>query len=481
MTKEELLQRLSDIEWDDFEVKEAQTKLPENVWETVSAFSNTSGGWVVFGIKQRGKRFEVQGVENGEKTESDFLNILRNGQKFNTKIFPKCKKYDIDGKLVLAFFVESSKKKPVYFNNPINSFVRSGSGDRRADESEVAAMFRDQSFGVRSEMTIDGTSLADIKDDSFNSYRNHIINFNPEFPFRSLPLEDFCESIGVTKEGKLTYGSLLMFGKRMSVQRHVDNFWIDYLEIPGTSYTDAAVRYTYRMPEQDNLWDYYETLIQRLRLHVDAPFMAGPDGFSPDDNSQLYALREGLVNMEAHADYFSPMHCTIRVYDNRIEFQNPGRFMRDMETLREVIKSNPRNPSIIKFFRYAKLGENAGYGIHKMVGWEQLTGEKVTFCTDIDSSVITYYRPKVGGRNEGSTTPVTTPITTPVTTPVLRTEEKIIQIVRSTPNITRAEIGKICGISINGVRYYIDKLRRAGRLEWEGNSRTGRWVIKRES
>ena len=175
--------------------------------------------------------------------------------------------------------------------------------------------------------------------------------------------------------------------------------------------------------------------------------------------------------MEAHADFFSPMHCTIRVYDNRIEFQNPGRFMRDMKTLREVIKSNPRNPSIIKFFRYAKLGENAGYGIHKMMGWEQLTGEKVTFDSDIDSSTVTYYRPKIGAKNGGSTTPVTTP--------VLSTDEKIIQIIRVTPNITRAEIGEILGMTVNGVRYYIDKLRKAERLEWEGNSRTGRWVIKK--
>ena len=149
MTKEELLQRLTDIEWDDFEVKEAQNKLPNNVWETVSAFSNTSGGWIVFGVKQKGKRFEVQGVENGEKTESDFLNILRNGQKFNTKMHPKCKKYYIDGKLVLAFFVESSKVKPIYFGNPINTFIRSGSGDRQADETEISAMMRDQAFGVR--------------------------------------------------------------------------------------------------------------------------------------------------------------------------------------------------------------------------------------------------------------------------------------------------------------------------------------------
>lgn len=39
--KAELILRLKDIEWDDSEVKGAQNKLPDNVWETVSAFSST--------------------------------------------------------------------------------------------------------------------------------------------------------------------------------------------------------------------------------------------------------------------------------------------------------------------------------------------------------------------------------------------------------------------------------------------------------
>lgn len=55
MTKEELTARLQDIEWDDFEVKEAKNELPKNIWETVSAFSNASGGWIILGIRQRGK------------------------------------------------------------------------------------------------------------------------------------------------------------------------------------------------------------------------------------------------------------------------------------------------------------------------------------------------------------------------------------------------------------------------------------------
>jgi len=59
MDRVELLNRLSDIEWDDFEVKEARFELPKNIWETVSSFSNGAGGWVVLGVSQHNKIFDV--------------------------------------------------------------------------------------------------------------------------------------------------------------------------------------------------------------------------------------------------------------------------------------------------------------------------------------------------------------------------------------------------------------------------------------
>ncbi|EFC75762.1 MAG: hypothetical protein KIC64_05650 [Prevotella buccae] len=86
MAKEGLLRKLLDIGWDDFERKVAQHKQPKDVSTTVSAFSNTSGEWIVFGIKQRGKAVWNTGSEQWEKMKSDFLNTLCNGQKFNMRL-----------------------------------------------------------------------------------------------------------------------------------------------------------------------------------------------------------------------------------------------------------------------------------------------------------------------------------------------------------------------------------------------------------
>ena len=134
MKKAELITRLEDIEWEDFEVKEAKSEIPKNSWETVSAFSNTAGGWLVFGVNKTGKSYKIIGVSNPEKIEQDFTTVLRNGSKFNRKITVKSKKCNFNGKTVLAFYIsqQSPREKPVYFNSQKNTFIRTASGDQRA-------------------------------------------------------------------------------------------------------------------------------------------------------------------------------------------------------------------------------------------------------------------------------------------------------------------------------------------------------------
>ena len=139
MTREELVARLHDIEWEDFEVKKAKSELPKTIWETVSAFANTSGGWIVLGVEQKGKQFEVSGVDNIEKLEQDFHGTARS-TKFNQIISARSTRFEIEGKNVLLFYIPEVEMKPVYFNNPSNTFIRMGSGDQRATEGEIRAM-----------------------------------------------------------------------------------------------------------------------------------------------------------------------------------------------------------------------------------------------------------------------------------------------------------------------------------------------------
>lgn len=167
MTKEDLLDKLNGVEWNDFEAKEAKNEVPKSSWETVSAFYNSYDGWTVFGVEEKrsgGKStFEVQGVDNAERVEQDFVGVLRSNSKFYQRISVQTAKFDIDTKTVLAFYIPMSEYKPVYIGIPNNTYIRVGSGDQRATEYEIRAMQRDQAFKKNNEAVFDSSLLLSCK------------------------------------------------------------------------------------------------------------------------------------------------------------------------------------------------------------------------------------------------------------------------------------------------------------------------------
>ncbi|HAH62477.1 MAG TPA: hypothetical protein DCL73_10315, partial [Treponema sp.] len=401
LSRSSLLSRLSSIEWDDFEVKPARTELPKNIWETVSAFANTTGGWIILGVEQRGTKrnadFEITGVDEPEKLEQDFTTALRSDGKFNVPVVVDCSKYDFDGKTVLGFYIHLSEHKPVYFNSLQNTFVRSGSGDQRANEYEINAMYRDQAFGTMSAKPVPGTSAADLNTATYQRYRRYLSEYNNPLPYNKMSDDDFNRKLEIVKDGQLTYGGLLMFGNQQAIIDRFSDFHLDFLEIPGNSYAEAKTRYTYRIDEQENLWEYYFVMMQRLRIYVNSSYHIDTMGFGHEESPELEALREALVNMLMHADYFSPMKSRIRVFNNRIEFENPGNFPRPVEELLQVDITIPRNPVIARLFRCTKLCENAGYGFDKMLSWKKLTGYDVDFENRTDACKTIFWRTEKTG------------------------------------------------------------------------------------
>ena len=219
MDKKELFDRLEELEWEDFEVKAAKTSIPKSSFETVSAFSNTNGGWLVFGISQFGKTFKITGVEDTEKIEQDFTTVLR-GDKFNQKIRVRCEKYNLDGKTVLAFYVPASEHKPIYFNSRKNTFIRTGSGDQRATDAEIDAIYRDSAFGLKDKELTDFT--VDVLDKkTIIDYRTYLEKVNPEHRYNKLSNDELLEKLQVVVDGKVTIGGLLVFGNEDNINRLV--------------------------------------------------------------------------------------------------------------------------------------------------------------------------------------------------------------------------------------------------------------------
>ncbi len=62
LNENQLRKALGSGEWNDVEFKEARHEVPKSAFETVSAFANTKGGWLVFGVRQALNGYEVSGV-----------------------------------------------------------------------------------------------------------------------------------------------------------------------------------------------------------------------------------------------------------------------------------------------------------------------------------------------------------------------------------------------------------------------------------
>lgn len=128
--------------------------------------------------------------------------------------------------------------------------------------------------------------------------------------------------------------------------------------------------------------------------HVNIPFRL--KGMLRDENQpQVGAIREALVNLLMHADYYSNAKPRIRVLSDRIEFFNPGALSKDIKYILKEEFSMPRNNTIARIFRTIRLSENIGSGFHKIfTGWTAYYQRKPVVEGDFDYYKIVFYLEK---------------------------------------------------------------------------------------
>lgn len=121
MDLETLLQRINLGEDQEIEFKSADGGLPNNVWETVSAFANTDGGYIVLGVSEGKGGLAISGVRKPEVLLKNFWDNHNNSQKLNNPICinsdVQILKVEANNLLVIKVPRATRTQRPLYINN----------------------------------------------------------------------------------------------------------------------------------------------------------------------------------------------------------------------------------------------------------------------------------------------------------------------------------------------------------------------------
>ena len=383
MEKAKLIARLEGYEWNDIEFKEARHAVPKNAYETVSAFANTEGGHLVFGVRQSGDDFEVVGVLAVDKVQSDFLSTLRQSNKISVILDVKEELHRHGDAELLVFHVPEAGRaeKPVYLEGNINrSFVRRGGSDIRCSVKERDRFLVDAAPERFDSRVIERDPDTAFDSDSVRWYRNTYERRPGNRSHADLSDLDFLDEMGllVERDGRRmpTRAAVLLFGCNAAFRQLLPRPVVDCQRFTlSRDKAEAGPRWIDRTVLDENLIRTWRALIDWYERFAEHPFRIDPATLQRDDTPPDYlAYRESLVNLLIHQDYSDQgRKAAVRHYADQTVFWNPGDAFTSATDLLEPGEKEVRNPRIVTAFRRIGLSENAGWGLRDVFrNWQQL-------------------------------------------------------------------------------------------------------------
>lgn len=226
------------------EFKESLFELPDDLWETYSAFANTEGGEIVLGVKQNreNETFSLVGVQDQNDLIAKFWNKVRNREYVSRDVmlYDGVSPVTVNGfKLIIIRVPKASREeKPVRVrtkkSKELKPFIRRGEGDYPATDEDLRLMQYDSvpSADRKALSEFDETSLCEK---TIRRYRALFNSARPQSPWVSDSDTDFLYHIGALSKdayGSLhpTQASLFAFGHEYEITRYSPSFLLDYRE-----------------------------------------------------------------------------------------------------------------------------------------------------------------------------------------------------------------------------------------------------------
>lgn len=359
------------------EYKKGTGNLPSDFWRTYSAFSNTRGGEVVFGVTETDKfNYKITGVKNILRYKEQLLNDLNNQKKvsYNSVTENDISEIEVGDKKLLKVRIDEAPyyKKPVYINNRINSaYKRLADANQLLTEEEIRYYYANSQDFTDNEILEDFT-IEDLNIDDIRKYRE-TISSKSEIDYNSMDDVEFLKKIGAYQPKRIkgsrkyypTKGCLLFFGKYNAILELYPKFQLDYFRKNSNiqpKWSDRVSTGDMNFPEM-NIYSFYNAVLPKLYQNIEDKFIQNEEMERTSYVSDMRsAVREAFINMLMHAYYGEDSRLVVTAYNDYFEFYNPGEMRVSKEQFLMGGISKPRNSILSNLFRRIGLAEKAGYG-----------------------------------------------------------------------------------------------------------------------
>lgn len=358
---------------------------PAKLSETISAFSNAAGGDVYVGVgedKTANTRTWL-GFDDPEQA-NDIFHVLFQAHAFGNHVkFEFLSNKSLPG---LVLHITIKKVKEIVKSSSGEVFVRVNAGKQKIDTPEKLKRLELDKGIVTFENEWVEVPLPRIENSL--SILNFLINVIPS----GEPLT-YLNNQDLIKEGHARVCGILLFcdepavflPKRSSVKimryrTKDDDIGREFLE--GTPLTIEGDAY-----------NLIYSAVSATKKIIESIKRLGEDGLEaveyPED-----ALHEVITNAVLHRDYSIVADVQIRIFDNRIEVENPGKLPGHVTTTNILDTQSARNPSLVRLINKFPNPPNkdVGEGLNTAFRAMEMLRLKPPVILEKDSSVLVVIR-----------------------------------------------------------------------------------------
>lgn len=346
----------------------------------VVAFANNKGGFLFIGIVDGTKEINKDFVYNKEKVY-DLIRQIQDRTEPSITLIPH--KINVEGKDLLVLEVPFSTQ--LHRTSRGEFLIRSNDGNRAIEPYEMATIMSEKGLIVYDQKSwrISGEWLDEKR---LSNLRDMIATKNAESPYLNKSLDDFLDSLGMTREeGDETLPTttgLLFVGNQTALRE------LPFYEVRYIHYFEDGTYKPYEF--KGNIIEVAKACFNQLKAEIkQKEYIFGLFREYVEDYSEI-VIRELLINALAHRSLSRQQIVEIRKYDEDgyLEIESPGRFPEGVTVNNYLRKTNPRNPYVMDILREIGLAEKAGSGFDKIFTDLLKKGKSLPEPEETETSVI---------------------------------------------------------------------------------------------